>query len=128
MTAVTSPSVAAGQLPYAAVDGQSCHCVIYTTEFSIGRRSAGMEVDGDETNAGASRVDVDLSGESGDVGKISRKHVVCVRDGRGSWFMTNLGKRPVYVNGTAVQQGGKNEVYARSAIVICGVRITFASR
>lgn len=118
MTAATGPSVPAGQAPFAAVDGRSCHCVIYKSEFTIGRGVAG---EGEE-------LDVDLSGEDGCVGKVSRRHVVCVRDGRGSWFMTNVGKRPVYVNGSCVVQGGKHELFARSALVICGVRVTFSAR
>eukprot|EP00035_Acanthoeca_spectabilis_P022257 m.442811 g.442811 ORF g.442811 m.442811 type:complete len:565 (-) comp18863_c0_seq1:123-1817(-) len=79
---------------------------------------AGRKTDGAE-------VDVDLSIEEASPSRISRaQFLVKLRHDR-HFYLTNLGKRPTYVNGQPVLRGARCRLFANSVIEICSVAVLF---
>jgi microspherule protein 1 len=79
---------------------------------------AGRKVEGSD-------VDVDLSVEEAAPSRISRaQFLVKLRHDR-HFYLTNLGKRPTYVNGQPVLRGARCRLFANSVIEICSVALLF---
>ena len=69
-------------------------------------------------------VDVDLSGEQ--PGKsISRRHAIIRLKHDRQFYLSNIGKRPVYVNGQPVRTGARCRLFTNSIIEICACKMLF---
>jgi hypothetical protein len=79
---------------------------------------AGRSADGAE-------VDFDLSPEASAPTQISRaQFLIKLRHDR-HFYLTNLGKRPTFVNGQPVLRGARCRLFANSVIEICSVALLF---
>ncbi|XP_059618576.1 microspherule protein 1 [Phlebotomus argentipes] len=69
-------------------------------------------------------VDVDLKLE-GPAHKVSRKQATIKLRSNGDFFMTNEGKRAIYVDGSPLLTGAKTRLNNNSVIELCGLRLIF---
>ncbi|XP_055688130.1 microspherule protein 1 isoform X2 [Lutzomyia longipalpis] len=69
-------------------------------------------------------VDVDLKLE-GPAHKVSRKQATIKLRSNGDFFMTNEGKRAIYVDGNPLLNGAKTRLNNNSVIELCGLRLIF---
>jgi len=108
------PSASFDDTTLAILRGKTLEYHMRSRQIVAGRRTA----------TGA-EVDVDLSGEDGGPTRISRaQFLVKLRHDR-HFYLTNLGKRPTYVNGQPVLRGARCRLFANSVIEISSVTLLF---
>uniref|UniRef100_A0A7S4US96 FHA domain-containing protein n=1 Tax=Guillardia theta TaxID=55529 RepID=A0A7S4US96_GUITH len=101
--------------PLAAIDGAELHCLVYKTKISIGRNCS-------ETSP-QDASDIDL-GVEGDAKGVSRRQAYIRKDSKG-WWLDNVGRGSVYINGSSVPKGGSSELPGRCLLVIGGLKLVF---
>ncbi|KAG8181626.1 hypothetical protein JTE90_015271 [Oedothorax gibbosus] len=96
----------------AVLKGRIVRYLIQSREVTFGRSS----VD--------SRVDIDLTLE-GPSWKVSRRQGVIKLDNLGDFYLTNEGKRPIFVDGKPVLNGSKHKLSNNSVIELTVLRFIF---
>ncbi|XP_048335080.2 uncharacterized protein LOC107409113 [Ziziphus jujuba] len=97
---------------FAILYGRHLKQYIRKTEVILGRATEENEVD------------IDL-GKEGRANKISRKQALIKMEGDGSFFLKNIGKSPIFLNGKEVANGQLLSLYSSSLIEIRGMSFVF---
>jgi hypothetical protein len=96
----------------AVLRGTRLRAYMRTREIVLGRAS--------ENN----NVDIDLADE-GPASRVSRRHIIITVRNDGSFYLINIGKRTVYLNGRPVLAGHKTPIDHNSVIELCDLRLVF---
>ncbi|EDW28909.1 GL18699 [Drosophila persimilis] len=96
----------------ACLCGQQVRYMMQHQEITFGR------------DANEFSVDVDLSLE-GHAAKISRHQGTIKLQSNGDFFISNEGKRPIFVGGKPVLQGHRTRLAHNNLVEICGLRLNF---
>ena len=70
------------------------------------------------------KVDVDLA-EEGNAGKVSRQQAFIKLRWNGEFCLRNVGRRPVWINGVAVESGRRARLASHALIEVGGMRLLF---
>ena len=70
------------------------------------------------------KVDVDLA-EEGNAGKVSRQQAFVKLRWNGEFCLRNVGRRPVWINGVAVESGRRARLASHALIEVGGMRLLF---